>query len=128
MTAMVTLYCNNHCEVLHYYVAKLWKKMKMKKKKHFCHHKEHDFRRRKVIYHDRSRHISHTTYFFNNGSRKLMLLAQNINFFGLPVTTYLIRVNLICFYLFTSNMSYRLPLLKILSCMTNSITAIMSKL
>ena len=30
----------------------------------FCHHNEHDVRRRKVIQHDRSGHISHTTYFF----------------------------------------------------------------
>ena len=31
---------------------------------------------------------------FNNGSRKHMLLAQNINFFGSPVSNILLRVNL----------------------------------
>ena len=32
--------------------------------------------------------------FFNNGSRKHMLLAQNINFLGLPITIHLIWVDL----------------------------------
>ena len=30
---------------------------------------------------------------FNNGSRKHMLLAQNVDFLGSPLTIYLIRVN-----------------------------------
>ena len=37
---------------------------KSKKNVTFCHLKEHDFRRRKVIQRDRSGHISHTTYLF----------------------------------------------------------------
>ena len=37
--------------------------------------------------------------FFNNGSRKLILLAQNINFLGLPILRFLLWVDLksLCF-------------------------------
>ena len=72
MTAMVTLYRNNHCEVM---ISLFGKVMGLQKRSLknviFCHHKVHEFRRRKVIQHDRSGHMVLVIplIFINNGSR-----------------------------------------------------------